>query len=93
MNIRRTAAFLLIASMLLALCGCNIIQVDEERDRAQVVATVDGQEIKKSEVLNLFDSYKSIYGITDEIEKNPTKEQAESIKNIKLSLLDSLIEQ
>ncbi|MBR0465064.1 MAG: SurA N-terminal domain-containing protein [Clostridia bacterium] len=47
--------------LLLALTGCNMIQLNEERDKAVVVAQVNDTVITKGEVQNSYDYYKSYY--------------------------------
>jgi len=71
------SAFIIALAILVS--GCGMIQVNEEKDRKQINATVNGQEIKKGEVL---DQYISFYGETDEYDKEILKD-----------ILDSMIEE
>jgi hypothetical protein len=66
------------------------VRVNPERDRAQVVARFAGQEILKGEVLDAFDRQKELWGITEEMERDP--EARESILSIKKQILDTLID-
>lgn len=59
-------AAMLCIVMALSVSACHMIFTDEEKDRAQVVATVFGEEITKGEVIDLYDSYFGGYGLDDE---------------------------
>ena len=85
----RLIALCMCAAMLLS--GCNLVRVDETRDLAQVVAKVGDVEIKKDQVMRVYNINKVYYGITDAMEKGPTKAEAEQIKSLKTSVLDTLI--
>jgi foldase protein PrsA len=71
--------------------GCNLVQVDPEKDRQRVVAEVDGEKILKGEVLDLYDQQKIFWGISEEQEKDP--EYKDFIKQMKESILDQLVTQ
>jgi len=71
--------------------GCGMVQLNTEKDRAQVVAKVVEETISKGQVLDIYESQKYLYGITAEMEKD--KKQKEYIKDIKEAILDSLVDQ
>lgn len=73
----------------LALTGCNMVFVNEEKDREQVVAKVGEETVLKGYVLDRYETYKAIYGITDASAK--TESGRESIRSLKTSLLDDAI--
>ncbi|HHU50124.1 MAG TPA: peptidylprolyl isomerase [Clostridiales bacterium] len=80
MNNRRGILFsVLVIVLAVALSGCNLVRVNEEKDRKLVVAKVNGIEILKGEVL---DQYHASYGDTEEYDKE-----------ILLRILDGLIEE
>ncbi len=90
----RTRFFKLAALMLalmLALTGCSLIEIDQEMDMAEVVATVNGANITKGDVieqynymLDYYAYYYSYYGLTFD---------SESAEMVKDSVLDMYIEQ
>ncbi|MBR1896231.1 MAG: SurA N-terminal domain-containing protein, partial [Pyramidobacter sp.] len=51
----------LVLAMLLALTGCSLIEIDQEMDNAEAVATVNGVTITKGDVKNTYDSYVNYY--------------------------------
>ena len=75
-HIRKISILLVFAFLLGIIAGCGIVQVNPEKDRAQVVAEVDGEEILKGEVLDRLDREKEVYNLTDEaIKDKNNKEQ------------------
>lgn len=80
LNNRKSMVFIaLLTALVLLLSGCDLIRVNEEKDRKIVVARVNGEEILKGEVL---DAYLMNYG-----------EPEEYNKEIMADILDSLIEE
>lgn len=75
---RVTTAIIIILAMVVA--GCGMIGVNDEKDRKQVVAQVNGKEILKGEVIDEFDLYSAVYGVQEDQEKE-----------IKLQILDQLV--
>ena len=69
-HIRKISILLVFAFLLGIIAGCGIVQVNPEKDRAQVVAEVDGEEILKGEVLDRLDREKEAYNLTDEAIKD-----------------------
>lgn len=87
----KTMLILVLAvGMLFSAVGCSMITVNEERDKEQVVATVNGVEIKKEEILRDIDAYYQMYGITDD--NRDTQEGQELLSRAKTLLLDDYIE-
>ena len=68
-----------------AVSGCNMVQVNEEKDRKIVVAKVNGTEILKGEFLDQYEQYVSYYGVSEEDE--------EQVKSVKTDILDNLVRQ
>ncbi len=73
------------------LSGCALVRVNPERDRAQVVARFTGKEILKGEVIDIFDRQKELWGITEEMERDP--QVRETIISAKKQILDNLIDE
>lgn len=87
--IKKIFAAGLAALVMMGAAGCNMVFLNEERDKQTVVATVNGEDILKPTVMQLYNSYKSMYGITDENEKSEAA--AEAVKTLKDSLLDAAV--
>ncbi|NLI60635.1 MAG: hypothetical protein GX375_04290, partial [Clostridiales bacterium] len=87
-KIRKISMFLAIASILGILGGCGIVQVNPEKDRAQVVAEVNGEEILKGEILDRLDRDKAFYNLTEEAINN--KNNKEQVQEIKELILDQI---
>lgn len=87
-KIRKISIFLAIASILGILGGCGIVQVNPEKDRAQVVAEVNGEEILKGEILDRLDRDKAFYNLTEEAINN--KNNKEQVQEIKELILDQI---
>ena len=81
---------LLLATVLLlgVVAGCGIVQVNPEKDRAQVVAEVNGEKILKGEVLDRLDREKAYYNLTDEAIND--KNNKEQVLEIKKAILDQI---
>ena len=86
---KRAGLVICIISLLISFVGCDMVKVDPEKDRARVVAKVDDDEILKGDFLDLYDQYRGLYVITDEIEENP--EYEETVDQVKKAVLDQLI--
>ncbi len=85
----KCAAGLMAVAMAFSLTGCNIVEVDETKDRQQVVAKVGDVEILKGELLDLYDQQKAYYGITEDYEKS----SPDQVKEFKTVVLDAIIAQ
>ncbi len=80
MKNRKSVVFttlLLVMAVLLSSCG--LVQVNEEKDRKIVVAKVNGEDILKGDLLDLYRMY---YGQTEEYDKD-----------VMTSILDNVIEE
>ncbi|NMA94434.1 MAG: hypothetical protein GX974_00160 [Clostridiales bacterium] len=86
---KRWGIIICIISLIATVIGCDIVKVDEEKDRKRVVAKVDGTEVLKGEFLDVYNQSKMMYGITDETEKDP--ELKDTVKQLKKMVLDHLI--
>ena len=82
----RIAALVCMASLLV---GCSLVRVNPEKDRQLVIATVNGEDILKSDFLDQYEQSKYYNGITDEAENDP--QYKDFIDQVKESILDSLI--
>jgi len=89
--LRKYFAFISLSLIMILLSGCMLVQVNPDRDRAQVLATLNGEEILKGEVLDIYEQQKKSWGITPEIEANP--QHQETLLNIKKQILDDLIDE
>ena len=88
-NLKKLAVILVVIAMVFACTGC-LIQVNEEKNNAIVVATVNNVDILKSEFLKLYNIQLSYY--EQSYEDFSTSSQYESARNsIKLSILDTLV--
>ena len=65
---KRIILFFMVLVLVMAFVGCNMLSVNEERDGKQVVATVNGDKIYKSVVLNNAKTYLGQYGYTEDLE-------------------------
>ncbi|HPY36272.1 MAG TPA: SurA N-terminal domain-containing protein [Clostridia bacterium] len=80
-------ALVLVLLMALPMLGCSLVSVNEEKNRAQVVAKVGGTEIKKGEFIDEFTQaiqYVSMFGY------DPTASEAE-LNDFQDMVLESLI--
>ena len=55
-NRRGLLAAVIFIVLAMVISGCNLVQVNEEKDRKTVVAKVNGVEILKGEVLDRYHS-------------------------------------
>lgn len=82
---RKLCVLMALALLITAVAGCGLVKVDPEKDRQQVIAEVNGEQILKGELLDIY----AQYGITEEQEKDASLK--DQIKNLKLSILEQLI--
>lgn len=87
-RLKRTAAAVLVFFLMLQLTGCALINVDPDRDNAQVIATLDGQDIYKSQFNNYMAYLEMQYKMSSQ--SMPT---GSSLKTLKENLYDALIQQ
>lgn len=74
---KMTKILALVSAFALLLTGCSLIKVDEEMDRAEVVAEFTGGTIQKGEAMDEYgkikEYYAANYGIYDETQLEPLK--------------------
>lgn len=78
------------AAVLVVSTGCSMVVIDKELDNQTVVATVNGANILKGDVLEEYELYKSVFGITKENENS--KEVKDMATMLKTQILDDLSE-
>lgn len=88
---RKLLTFVALMLVMTVLSGCALVQVNPDRDREQVLATFNDQEILKGEVMDIYDRQKEMWGITPEVESDP--QYAEALMNVKIQILDNLIDE
>jgi len=85
----KLTALLLALIFVLSLTSCGLVTVDEDKDSAKVVATVNGTDITKGEVMDLLQQYLTSSGYPEDYYDND--ENAEEYATLKSDALDSLI--
>ncbi|MBQ9942268.1 MAG: peptidylprolyl isomerase [Christensenellaceae bacterium] len=89
MKVRRLLSMILVLLTVLTMTGCNMVFVNEELDKEQIIAVVNGVEIKKEDLIENYEAYKASYGITAANEKSDA--MAETVKNLKIAVFDELV--
>ncbi|NTW70755.1 MAG: hypothetical protein HGA49_00720 [Eubacteriaceae bacterium] len=88
LNIKKKMLMILLAALLVfSAAGCNLVQVDPEKDLQQVVIKMNDQEILKKEFNGLFTYYKMMYTLNGY--EMPVDEELATFKE---DLLDTLVE-
>ena len=88
-NTKRLIAVFLVLALIMSFAACDLVTVDEEKDGARIVATVNGVDITKGEVMDMIEQYKTSYGLPEDYyDSEDTKDQYEELKN---AVLDDLI--
>jgi len=82
MIMKKLSAVALILAVVVAAAGCNLMQLNPERDAAQVVAVVNGEQILKSDV-------DAMVGFS--YDTNYTPAELETLQASRESALESLI--
>ena len=82
----------LVLALALVLTGCNLIEVDPEKDNAEVVAIVNDDKITKGEVKDTYDYYVSYYTYLYQYYYG-SSDISDLTDNLKDSVLESFIEQ
>ena len=72
------------------LAACHMVKYDEEADRRQVVAVIDGEEIIKDSIIDDYETYKQ-YAYIDEDSEN-TETGRKIAHKMKVGFLDDIIE-
>ena len=89
---KKRLAFLAAVVMLITmLTGCHMVEYDEQSDRLQVVAVIDGEEILKDSILDDYETYKS-YAYIDEDSEN-TEYGKTVAHSLKMQFLNDIIEE
>ncbi|MBS6511082.1 MAG: peptidyl-prolyl cis-trans isomerase [Clostridiales bacterium] len=63
---KKLVALLAAVLVLLSASACHMVYVDQEKDYAQVVFSVNGKEYTKGDIMKLYEAYRNSYGLTDE---------------------------
>lgn len=88
-NARIISLALIFVLTIVMFSGCGFVQVNPEKDRAQVVAEVNGEKVLKGEILDRLEQNKSLYYLTDEIMKDP--EYKDYVLSVKKQILDEVV--
>ena len=88
-KLTKIIAIALILALALTATGCSLVSVDEDKDRAQVIATVDGTDITKGEVMDTISMNAIAYGYPADYFFS--EEVADQLEDIKRSALDQVI--
>ena len=85
---RKTAWMALALGLMLLLSGCNIVEKNADRDAAQVVATVGGEDILKAEFLDALNTTLASYGMTaEDLESEDYADIADTFREQVLEML------
>lgn len=86
---KKIFATVLAAVMLFSITGCHMVFTNEELDKEQVIAVVNGTEIKKETFLKDYQSYRTLYGITDANENSAANKEA--VEELKKQVFEELV--
>ena len=86
---KKIFATVLAAVMLFSITGCHMVFTNEELDKEQVIAVVNGTEIKKETFLKDYQSYRTLYGITDANENSAANKEA--VEKLKKQVFEELV--
>ena len=92
---RKIITSLLLAAVLcgaLLLTGCGMVQMDQEKDYAQTVATVNGVKILKKDFVALYEQNRAMYSQYGKTLDPDNAEDAKTIETIKTNCMDQLIQ-
>ncbi|MEG1393409.1 MAG: peptidylprolyl isomerase [Christensenellaceae bacterium] len=92
MNKMKKALIIVVcAVMAVSLASCSMVQVNKDRDAAQIVATVNGTNITKGEIKKAIDAQFQMYGFTEEsfAQQNGAEQLATFKKEILTSMVDA----
>ena len=90
-RIKKVITAAVCAVLCMTLVSCSMVSVNEEKDRAQVAAEVNGTQITKGEVLDQVDMTIVGYGMTSR-EAFVEQYGADQFASLKESALDQLVE-
>ena len=88
--IKKVLLTVLAVLMVLGCASCKLMVTDEQKDLQQVVASVNGVEITKEDVMAVYHTYRYYYGLTDENEL--TDQYSSSRKTLSDNVYTTLIE-
>ena len=88
--IKKVLLTVLAVLMVLGCASCKLMVTDEQKDLQQVVASVNGVEITKEDVMAVYHTYRYYYGLTDENEL--TDQYSSSRKTLLDNVYTTLIE-
>lgn len=88
--IKKVLLTVLAVLMVLGCASCKLMVTDEQKDLQQVVASVNGVEITKADVMAVYHTYRYYYGLTDENEL--TDQYSSSRKTLLDNVYTTLIE-
>ena len=88
--IKKVLMAALAVLMVLSCASCKLMVTDEQKDLQQVVASVNGVEITKEDVMAVYHTYRYYYGLTDENEL--TDQYSSSRKTLLDNVYTTLIE-
>jgi len=84
----KIVVLLLVLAFAFTTAACSLITKDEDKDRAKVIATVDGTDITKGEVMDLVKQYAGSYGYpTDYFTTEGNEQELEEIQRLALDQL------
>ncbi|MEG1158422.1 MAG: peptidylprolyl isomerase, partial [Christensenellaceae bacterium] len=92
MNKMKKALIIVVcAVMAVSLASCSMVQVNKDRDAAQIVATVNSTNITKGEIQKAIDAQFQMYGFTEEsfAQQNGVEQLAAFKKEILTSMVDA----
>ncbi len=78
-----------LLAFLMLLSGCSMIRVNEERDNAVVVATVNGKPLLKGDFKELYTQYLQYLGVTEQT----AVANGVDLKAVRETLLDQMVQQ
>ena len=87
---KKVLSVALAGAACVSLASCSMVQINKERDAAQVVAEVNGAPITKGEVDESTDAMLSMYGMTADTFKQQYGE--EQLNSMRTSTLQTLIQ-
>ena len=68
---KKIMALFVAAALLLTSTACHMVYVDQEKDYAQIVFSVNDKQYTKGDIMHLYEAYRNTYGLTDENQQTP----------------------
>ncbi len=87
---KKLFAAIVAGVLLLSFSSCHMVFVDEDKDLAQVVATINDAEITKEDVMAIYDTYRYNYDLTPE--NQTTDEYIDTYQAMLKEIYEMLIE-